>query len=206
MTPVAILCASPRSVYHGMGHVDVFDRNRDARTFVGGMPIVAHPPCRGWSSKCRHQAKPEPGERGLGIWCAEQVRQWGGVLEQPAHSHLWHAAGLPNPGRGEPHSWSVEVWQAWWGYPMRKATWLYFSRISPKAVQYPFRLHPKGGDRRAEQVMSKQQRSATTPEFAAWLVAMARKVWECRVVEVELSGVAIGPSATTQHPIYEGQV
>lgn len=34
----------------------------------------------------------------LGLWCAEQVRKWGGILEQPAHSRLWEAAGLPRPG------------------------------------------------------------------------------------------------------------
>jgi hypothetical protein len=69
----------------------------------------------------------------------------------------------------------MEVWQVWWGYPTRKATWLLFCGIAPRDVQTPLQLHPRGGDRRAEQVMSKQQRSRTTPAFAAWLVENARK-------------------------------
>lgn len=181
---IAILCASPKSAYFRLKGVQIFDRRRDARSFGGGMAIVAHPPCRAWSAHCGHQAKPEPGEKDLGLWCVEQVRRWGGVLEQPANSRLWAAAGLPVPGQPESvDSWSAEVWQAWWGYPMRKATWLYFSKIRECDVEFPFRLHPRGGDRRAEQVMSRHQRSATTPEFAEWLVGVAQKVRSCEFQE-----------------------
>jgi len=160
-----------------MSGVDVYDAKRDARTFQGGCPVIAHPPCRSWSAFCAHQAKAEPGERELAMFCARAVQEWGGILEQPAHSRLWVAAGLPKPGTwdGTADSWSAEVWQAWWGYPMRKATWLYFSLIPPSIVRYPLRLHPRGGDRRAEQVMSKQQRSATPEAMAAWLVDLARQ-------------------------------
>lgn len=176
---VSVLCAAPRSVYRDLPGVEVYDRRRDARTFAGDTPIVAHPPCRGWSAKTRHQAKPEPGEMDLGLWCVEQLRRCGGVLEQPAFSHLFAAAGLPRPGnpgewRRDGEVWSIAVWQAWWGYPMRKATWLAFCRVPYNAVQIPFRLHSRGNDRRAEQVMSRQQRSATPRDFAEWLVSLAR--------------------------------
>jgi hypothetical protein len=69
----------------------------------------------------------------------------------------------------------MEVSQAWWGYPMQKATWLYFSKISPLFVCYPLRLHAQGGDRRREQLMGKQERSKTMPELAVWLVNVARQ-------------------------------
>ena len=177
MRTVAALCVSRVSVYHGIAGVDVFDADRDARTFAGGMPVVAHPPCRSWSAFTSQQAKPLPGARELGLWCVEQVKQCGGILEQPAHSRLWAAAGLPAPGIvADPLSWSLEVWQAWWGYPLKKSTWLYFSGIDPTAVHIPMRLHAKGRDRRREQVMSKNQRAATCPAFAEWLVAIARQV------------------------------
>lgn len=97
MRTVAVLCAARNSVYHEMEGVDVFDALRGARSFAGGMPVIAHPPCRAWSAYCAHQAKPAPGEKELGIWCAEQVRENGGVLEQPAHSRLFDAAKLPKP-------------------------------------------------------------------------------------------------------------
>lgn len=176
IAPVAALCCSKRTAYRTIAGVEVYDAERDALTFTGGMRIVAHPPCRAWSAFCAHQAKPAPGERELGLWCIEQVRREGGVLEQPAHSRLWAAGKLPRPGdtaRGD--WWAAEVWQAWWGYPMRKATWLLFSKISTLDVHYPFVLHPQGGDRRREQLMGKQQRSHTVPAFAEWLVETARK-------------------------------
>lgn len=176
MRTVAILCASPRSVYTRMAGVEVYTPERDAWTFRGGMPVVAHPPCRVWSRYTRHQAKPGPDEERLGIWCAAAVEANGGILEQPAHSHLWARLGLPEPGlRARWEAWSTCVWQAWWGYPMRKATWLYFRGIPPPLVRTPLRLHPAGGDRAAEKRMSDAQRSATTPAFAEWLVELARR-------------------------------
>lgn len=174
MVTVAVLCAARNSVYHDLPGVDVYDAARDARTFPGGCPIVAHPPCRAWSRHCRHQAIVPEGEPELGLWCAEQLRAWGGVLEQPAGSHLYDAAGLPLPGERREGLVTLHVWQAWWGYPMRKATWLCFSGVDVNQLEIPLRLHPRGGDRRREQVMSKNQRSATCRPLAEWLVAAAR--------------------------------
>lgn len=175
--PVAVLCANSVTAYRGLPGVEVYDKKRDARTFRGGVPVIAHPPCRSWSAWCGHQAKPEPGERELALWCVEQVNNCGGILEQPAHSRLWDTARLPKPGTPYQNGrFCVSVWQAWWGYPMKKATWLYLVGIEPADVRTPYRLHPAGGDRRREQLMSKQQRSRTEPAFAAWLVALARTV------------------------------
>jgi hypothetical protein len=112
----------------------------------------------------------------LGLWCADQLRECGGVLEQPAFSHLFAASGLPEPGDMIGDVWTAEVWQAWWGYPMRKATWLAFCRVPAKIVEFPLQLHARGGDRRAEHRMSRQQRSATPAALAEWLVSVARRV------------------------------
>lgn len=71
-------------------------------------------------------------------------------------------------------SWSAEVWQSWWGFPTRKATWLYFSKIAADNVELPFRLHSRRDDGIVFERMSKRQRSHTTPAFASWLVAAAR--------------------------------
>lgn len=172
---VAVLCVNRKSIYKRLANVEAFDDVRNALTFDGTMPVVAHPPCRSWSAHTRHQATPGPGESQLGIFCADKLRECGGVLEQPAHSRLFEAAGLPRPGRATRGDiWTMEVWQAWWGYSMRKATWLCFVGISPEDVHLPFRLHPNGLDRRRFQLMSKNQRSATTQEFAEWLVNLAR--------------------------------
>ena len=172
--PVAILCASTKSAYHRMTGVEVYDLNRDALTFPGGMPVVAHPPCRAWSKYCDHQAKPAPGEKELGLWCCEQLRRWGGVLEQPSGSKLFKAACFPGPQEMKGDLWTIEVWQAWWGYPMMKKTWLCFCRVRRAECVVPFRLHHSGGDHRREQLMSHKQRSETVPAFAEWLVNLAR--------------------------------
>ena len=175
--PIAVLCAQTNSHYNGMEGVEVFGKERDARTFAGGMPVIAHPPCRAWSAFCRHQAKPEPGEKELGLWCVEQVRRWGGILEQPAHSHLWQAGNLPKPGwTHTADSWSLEVWQVWWGFFQQKRTWLYLQNISPLDVKLPFKLHARGYDKRAWQLSNPTARSKTTPAFARWLVETARMV------------------------------
>ena len=175
MKTVSVLCVAQNSFYKSLPGVDCYDFRRDARTFAGGTPVVAHPPCRAWSAFCSHQAKPAEGEKELGLWCCEQLRRWGGVLEHPAHSRLFAAAELPLPGETRAHLWTVQVSQAWWGYPLRKATWLCFSGISKNLVNMPFRLHARGNDRRREQCMSKNQRSQTMPAFAVWLVELARK-------------------------------
>lgn len=45
---VAVLWVKPGSHYRTLSGVECFDRERDARTFGGGMPVVAHPPCAQW--------------------------------------------------------------------------------------------------------------------------------------------------------------
>lgn len=173
---IAALCVHARSVYRTLPGVECYDAGRDCRTFAGGMPVVAHPPCRAWSAYCAHQANPAPGEKDLGPWCVEQIKANGGVLEHPAHSRLWQACNLPLPGwtaRGD--LWSMAVDQSWWGDVRKKATWLLFSGVSPHDLPVvPYRLRESFGDRRRWQVMSKQQRSASTKAFAEWLVAAAR--------------------------------
>lgn len=47
---VSVLCANRNSIYHDMEGVEVFDVDRDARTFRGDTPIIGHPPCRTWSA------------------------------------------------------------------------------------------------------------------------------------------------------------
>lgn len=175
---VAILCAASGGVYCGMEGVDVYTPERDARTFPGGVPIVAHPPCRGWSAFLRNQAKPVEGELELGLWCAAQLREWGGVLEHPAHSRLWDAAGIPKPGdRSAGPVWSMEVWQNWWGYPVRKTTWLAFAGIGRDDLpDVPFSLRNTRGDAERFQRLCQRKRSATSPKFAEWLVEVARRV------------------------------
>jgi len=103
------------------------------------------------------------------------LRACGGVLEHPAHSRLWDELKLPKPGQELREGlWSMEIWQAWFGYAMKKKTWLLFAGITPEQLPpIPYVLHDQGKDRRRQQVMSKHQRAATCPALAKWLVEVA---------------------------------
>jgi len=184
MNCVAALCVDRDSIYHTLPDVECYDIGRDVRTFRGGMPIVAHPPCRSWSAFCAHQAKPVPGEREIGLLCAYWLRKCGGVLEHPAHSRLFAAADLPRPGEDRPGLWTANVLQHWWHHAgTQKSTWLAFSGILRTQVRFPLQLRGQGGDKLLWQMMPRKLRSATCPELAAWLVAAARLAWKEERVE-----------------------
>lgn len=133
---VAALYVEKDGAYCGMPHVDPWDRERDARTYAGPHPIVAHPPCerwgRYWHGSPRKPHQYELGDDG-GCFAAAlaSVRRWGGVIEHPAYSHAWSKHGLRWPVRGRWREadliggWTCHVEQAHYGHPARKATWLY---------------------------------------------------------------------------------
>lgn len=177
MSRVAALCVARNSVYKTLPGVECFDIDRDCRTFAGGMPIVAHPPCRAWSAYCRHQAKPLPGEKDLAPLCVLMLKASGGVLEHPAHSRLWDALDLPKPREPKRHGlYSIAVRQAWWGDTRSKETWLLIAGVEyTRLPEVPYRLHDPRGDRQRWNTMSKGTRSATCKPFAEWLVEVARR-------------------------------
>lgn len=192
---IAALYIDPRGPYPKMPGVDCWDEARDATRYQGPAPIVAHPPCGAYGS-LRHLRVPRRDRRddsACGPRAAEQVRAFGGVLEQPAGSLLWRLCGIPTPGSGDDEhgGFSIEVEQVEWGHPARKRTWLYLVRV-PRALLMPPpwpRRQPthwvSGGrdrDRKGSggvvppgiKVCSAQQRRRTPPAFAAWLVELAR--------------------------------
>ncbi|MDD2764162.1 MAG: hypothetical protein PHE83_09345 [Opitutaceae bacterium] len=178
----------PRSVYGTLPGVEVYDLVRDAWSFSGGMPVVAHPPCRLWGrmrglAKCPDAEK----EKALGLFCAVRVRESGGILEHPARSLLWTAANLPTPGRRDEFGgWTLAAPQWWWGHKADKASWFYIVGVEPADLpEIPLRLgesdyvvatiarypreHP---EHRIE--LSKRLRSATPSSLANWLLSVAR--------------------------------
>ena len=94
---VAVLFARRGSIYNRFAQADVFDLGRDALTFGGGCPVIAHPPCRAWG-RLRHLSKHAMGELELAHFAVRAVRFNGGVLEHPEASTLWRVAQLPRPG------------------------------------------------------------------------------------------------------------
>lgn len=165
---VAVLFARRDSIYKTLG-ADVFDADRDARCYLGPLPVVAHPPCRAWG-RLRHFAKPRPDEKTLALHAVHAVRTWGGVLEHPAQSSLWKAAALPLPGqRDEFGGFTYVVDQSWFGHRAPKRTWLYVCGAD-SLPDVPFELGVATG--RVE-LMGLREREATPVAFARWLLDLA---------------------------------
>lgn len=131
---VAALFCREDSVYKSLPGVDVFDESRNALTYTGSAPVIAHPPCRAWG-QLRKLANPRPGEKELAFFAVDAVRQFGGVLEHPRRSTLWPVAGLPVPGQVDQFGgWTLPIYQSWWGHKAEKPTFLYIVGCSPADI------------------------------------------------------------------------
>lgn len=178
---VAVLFARRDSVYKTLPGCDVYDIERDARTFGGGQPVVAHPPCRGWG-RLRQFSLATSDELSLGRWAVEVVRTNGGVLEHPAHSTLFAECRLPMPGEFPDAfgGWTLPIEQFHWGHRAEKTTWLYivgcdFPELPPRPRRNGKPTHcirPTKSYPRLPSV-TKAEREHTPPLLAAWLVDLA---------------------------------
>lgn len=96
---VAVLYAYADGPYAGLDGIDVWDVTRDARTYAGDAPVVAHPPCARWcrlagfvESRWGHRREDDDGCFASAL---RALYRCGGVLEHPAYSDAWSAYGLP---------------------------------------------------------------------------------------------------------------
>ncbi|MBT64710.1 MAG: hypothetical protein CML13_16045 [Puniceicoccaceae bacterium] len=185
---VAVLFAREDSYYKTLDACDVYDKTRDALTFTGKAPIVAHPPCRGWG-RLRKQAKAPELEKCLAFWAVMKVRENGGVLEHPAQSSLFKQMALPRPGMGPDiyGGFTISLPQFWFGHRAEKPTWFYICGIDRQSVpEIPILLG------RAPRVITRKkgllsgmpgyrkevtiaEREETPAALAKWLVELARR-------------------------------
>lgn len=137
MPLLAALYVERDGIYYGLDNVDPWDEERDARHYTGPHPVVAHPPCQRWG-RFWHGSTAKPHQYRLGedggcfAAALTSVRNYGGVLEHPAHSKAWDYFGLikPKAGKGWTKAdgfggWTCQVEQGHYGHMSRKATWLY---------------------------------------------------------------------------------
>lgn len=182
---IAVLFARTDSNYKAMPGCDVWDEERDARRWPGGVPVVAHPPCRAWG-RLRRFAKPSEWEKDLARMAVAHVRKYGGVLEHPAWSTLWADQGLPLPGETDEFGgWTLPISQSWWGHRAEKKTFLYIVGCAPAQIpDIPLSIaeptHVVATRKRAggKPEISKAEREHTPPALAVWLVELAGR---CRV-------------------------
>jgi len=195
MIDVAALYVDERGPYPKLANVDCWGEARDAMTYEGPLPVVSHPPCGAYGS-LRHMRVPRRDrldDSACGPRAVEQVRAFGGVLEQPARSKLWEVCGIPEPGAGDDAfgGFSIQVDQCEWGHVARKRTWLYIVRVPRSLLEnppFPRRAptHWVSGGRSLVRngsggivppgikVCSAQQRRRTPPLFAAYLIRLAQ--------------------------------
>lgn len=181
---VAVLFAREDSVYKTLPGIDIYDVVRDARTWAGGCPVVAHPPCRAWGL-LRQFAKPRHDEKALAILAVSHVRQFGGVLEHPARSSLWNECGLPKPGefRDEFGGYTLEIEQFNFGHKAEKRTWLYIVGASsipavPVREGKPSHVVRPQKNGTGAKILTKPEREHTPLALAQWLVDLASR---CKV-------------------------
>jgi hypothetical protein len=158
--------------------VDWYDEARDARTYAGDLPVVAHPPCGPWG-RLRHMSKhDDPTHAPAAV---KVVRRLGGILEHPSGSKLWDHCKLPKPHEGTDvyGGFTVQIDQVRWGHVAQKRTWLYVVRPT-KALPIPrARVATKCVSRDAKRKSSRLPRCsafearATPPAFADWLLEIA---------------------------------
>ncbi len=132
---IAALYVTRGGPYWNRQGVEAWDRRRDARTYSGPWPVVAHPPCQAWGRFARLREARWGLKVGEDDGCFEAalraVETYGGVLEHPKLSYAFATYGLARPRLG---TWSAtrsgavtEVYQARYGHPAPKPTWLYYS-------------------------------------------------------------------------------
>lgn len=199
---IAALYVEKGGCYYGLPDVDPWDESRDARTYAGPWPVVAHPPCQRWGRFWHGStAKPHQFDKGDDGGCffaaLAAVRRWGGVLEHPADSHAWSRFALKAPPRAG--GWVAADWHGGWtccveqghyGHVSRKATWLYACGVDLPSLKWGSsgqRLHPvalaKHGYEKARRIGmvamvggkdKTRVRNATPPEFRDLLLSIAR--------------------------------
>jgi hypothetical protein len=185
---VAILFARRDSIYKNLPDCDVYDIDRDALTFEGKMPVIAHPPCRTWGHLKAFSNAPES-EHKFAIWAIEQVRKWGGVLEHPKGSTLFRECKCGLPG-GLPDEYGgilIQVDQFHWDHKARKRTLLYIVGTYdlppfPRRKGKPTHVIDRPGKNRKKTRpncgklpwCNKKEREATPLKFAKWLIEIAQ--------------------------------
>ncbi len=169
---IAVLFTIRNSVYEQILDCDCWGIDRDARTYRGPWPVVAHPPCARWgrywkgSPPCiaRGQTLFKGDDQGCFAAAIWAVRTFGGVLEHPSNSHAWPWFGLVKPPRdggwvpsGDCFGgYTCCVEQYRYGHRAQKATWLY--AVDCVLPELDWGKSPVGTGIRLDDGLSKSQR------------------------------------------------
>jgi hypothetical protein len=141
---VAALYVEKGGCYFDLENVDPWDEARDAKSYDGPHPVVAHPPCQRWGKywagsplviNRTGKRLVKGDDAGCFAAALASVRRWGGIIEHPASSYAWKHFGLNAPMRV---GWTMADWEGGWtchveqgqyGHWARKETWLYACHV-----------------------------------------------------------------------------
>jgi len=202
---IAALYVETDGCYFGLPDVDPWDEKRDARTYEGPHPVVAHPPCQRWGRFWHGSTrKPHQFKKGDDGWCfaaaLNDLLFFGGVLEHPADSFAWEWFELKKPPRkggwveARPGVWTCCVYQGHYGHISGKPTWLLAAGMEREQLpelrwgKTEQRIHPRAlelhGYEKARRIGMMAMvggkdktriRNATPPEFRDVLIDIARR-------------------------------
>jgi hypothetical protein len=171
----AVLFAREDSAYKAYEGFEVYDMARDARTYCGRAPVIAHPPCRAWGILA-HMANPREGERELAYFALAQVRLNGGILEHPITSRLWKEANLPvGMLQDEFGGFTLDIDQWDFGHVANKPTRFYICGVArEKLPPIPARKYGKAKKSMTGQVngtkrATQYEREYTPTALIEWL-------------------------------------
>ena len=196
---IAALFVHSNGCYIDAPVVDMWPEDRDARNYIGDVPIIAHPPCQLWGKMAKINYKRWGGDHnkpgndgGCFKFALDTVNRVGGVIEHPAQTYAWNEYGLSKPEKNKwvksGIGWVCEVWQSAYGHKANKATWLYYVGKSK-----PFDLiwdRPKGShqvgyyDQRGKSAnkptLNKKESNATPIKFRDELIKLA--LYSCEAI------------------------
>jgi hypothetical protein len=165
---ITILYVQNGSVYETIPGCDLWDRTRDARSYSGPAPVIAHPPCGHWG-KYRHRCNLDG--RDCASIALSQVRLYGGILEHPIGSQLWLHCVKPGEGVDLWGAVTIDLMQHDYGHPALKPTRLYVCR---QHLILPPPCTTQEEIRKLER-LSHRQRAATPATLATALVNSLRQ-------------------------------
>lgn len=184
---VPVLFARKNSIYNQIPCCDVWDISRDAMTWPGGRPLIAHPPCAQWG-RLRGLAKNSQVEKNYAIHAVDLIRKYGGVLEHPAGSILWKDENISLPRIGHYDAfggYTIAMPQYWFGHKAMKHTWFYILGCKPEDLpEIPLKIsNPqyvvssvKRKERKDKKELSRCGRESTPLSLAQWLVEVIKRI------------------------------
>lgn len=174
---VPVLFVHSRSNYKKIPFFDCYDEVRNAMTYTGSRPVIAHPPCRLWS-RLRTFSNAPASEKILAVWATQVVRKFGGIVEHPYDSQLWKYIDCPGVGEFDKFGGTSFVFDQFdFGYYTRKRTRIYIVGLNSLSELPRLNLRFIPVSRKFEN-LSPKQRSETTPELCLWFLEIIKKIEE----------------------------